>query len=64
MIPTATKGTLMIKYKLDQQHRPFWGWVERNLLAFIVVDLIGVIIFAVLWGYLHIDWLAAWWNHH
>lgn len=61
-IPTATKGTLMIKFKLEQQHRPFWGWVERHLTAFVVADILGVC--ALVYGYVHFDDLVNFLHHH
>lgn len=37
----------MIKYKLEQQHRPFWGFIERHFVAFIVIDVLGILTLAV-----------------
>jgi hypothetical protein len=42
--------------KLDHQHRPFWGFVERHVRTIIIIELAGAL--ALLWGYTHIDTLV------
>jgi hypothetical protein len=62
MTPIATKGILMIKFKLEQQHRPFWGWVERHIKGFIIVDVFGLAILA--FAYFHFNDIVNFLNHH
>ena len=52
----------MIKFKLHNQHRPFWGWVERHFIAFVVCDILGGAI--LIWVYSHFNDLVRWVNHH
>jgi hypothetical protein len=48
--------------KLDHQHRPFWGFVERHLKAIILLEL--ALFSALIWGYTHIDTMASYLHHH
>ncbi len=52
----------MIKFKLEQQHRPFWGWVERHFKGFIIVDAFGVAV--LIFAYFHFDDIVNFFHHH
>jgi len=49
-------------YRMEQQHRPFFGWVERHITSIAMVTIYGVILLGIL--YYHLDDLVSWVGHH